>query len=219
MAVPTNILIPSQCNQHYLTLTVPLCNVCSRSDALPSNHPIKRFCTIALPTSPQQQVRYPFHDAPNETIKVGLGVLHRQHLQSQHKSCIKHLAVCVTPCALLACKHSHSPCDVLRLSPLHLWLTLPCCRAPFHCSTLQRPLIRRARIWDGEDWKYIQPGLTWHDGEVSGQQAAAARKHVSLGHYVHGVHGLRVQSMCRVVKPWFMMLKRSVFKPRAVVIC
>lgn len=41
---------------------------------------------------------------------------------------------------------------------------------PFHDApdeTVPAALIRRARIWDGEDWKYIQPGLTWHDGEVA----------------------------------------------------
>lgn len=41
---------------------------------------------------------------------------------------------------------------------------------PFHDApdeTIKKSLIRRARIWDGEDWKYIQPGLTWRDGEVA----------------------------------------------------
>lgn len=40
---------------------------------------------------------------------------------------------------------------------------------PFHDAPderVARALLRRARIWDGDEWKVIRPGQKWRDGEV-----------------------------------------------------
>lgn len=81
----------------------------------------------------------------------------------------------------LACPHpfGQEPChmpDAANAPPS--WLR----------PTAQPTLIRRARIWDGEDWKLIQPGQTWRDGEVGAGSACGA-----VARSAHGIHASACQ--------------------------
>ncbi|KAF6256461.1 hypothetical protein COO60DRAFT_106376 [Scenedesmus sp. NREL 46B-D3] len=92
-------------------------------------------------------------------------------------SCNCSFGLCCTPRQPGHCSSLADGCTVadllLKMIPLPAWCCFAVCLQityPFHDSPkelIKQELLRRARVWDDLDWKYIEVGQRWKAGEVT----------------------------------------------------